>query len=151
MGLYYLETSALVKLYVREPGTDRVLALADRRGENRLVTLALSKIEFRSAVRRRERNGELPTHVANHLLDAFDHHLQSRFVTQIITDFVLDIACKLVDSYALRAYDAIQLAGYTALKASAGPDVPVFVCSDQALLTAAKQEGIPILDPTSGA
>lgn len=150
MGLYYLETSALVKLYVREPGTDRVLALADRQGENRLVTLALSKIEFRSAVRRRERNGELPAHVANHLLDAFDHHLQSRLVTQMVTDFVLDIACALVDSYALRAYDAIQLAGYTALKASAGTDVPVFVCSDKTLLMAAKQEGMPILDPTSG-
>lgn len=150
MGVYFLETSALVKFYVREPGTDRVLALAERPGENRLVTLALSKIEFRSAVRSRERNGELPTHVANHLLDAFDRHLQSRFVTQMVTDFVLDIACTLVDSYALRAYDAIQVAGYTALKASAGPDVPVFVCSDRTLLTAAKQEGIPVLDPCSG-
>ena len=144
MALYYLETSALVKLYVREAGTDRVLALADRSSENRLATLALSRIEFRSAVRRREKNGEIPAHIASHLLDAFDRHLQGRFVTQMVTDFVLDIACKLVDRYALRAYDAVQLAGYTALKSSAGADVPVFVCSDQTLLTAAKQEGIPI-------
>ena len=42
MALYYLETSALVKLYVREPGTERMLALAARSSENRLAVLALS-------------------------------------------------------------------------------------------------------------
>jgi predicted nucleic acid-binding protein len=150
VALYYLETSALVKLYVREPGTDRVLALADRSNENRLAILALSKIEFRSAVRRREKDREIPAHVANHLLDAFDRHLQGRFVTQMVTDFVLDIACTFVDRHALRAFDAIQLAGYEVLKGSGGSDIPVFVCSDQRLLTSAKQEGIPILDPCSG-
>jgi uncharacterized protein len=149
LNTYYLETSALVKLYVREPGTDRVLALADRAAENRLATLALSKVEFHSAVRRREKNGEIATHIANHLLDSFDRHLESRFVTQMVTEFVLDIACNLADRYALRAFDAVQLAGYAALKNSAGTDVPVFVCADQVLLTAAKQEGMPILDPCS--
>ncbi|MGE5321487.1 MAG: type II toxin-antitoxin system VapC family toxin [Actinomycetota bacterium] len=149
MALYYLEASALVKLYVREPGTDRVLALAARSAENRLAILALSRVEFRSAVRRREKNGEIPAHLAHHLLDTFERHLQGRFVTQIVTDFVLDIACTMIDRYALRAYDAVQLAGYAALRGAAGTDVPVFVCSDQALLAAASQEGIPFLDPCS--
>lgn len=149
MAFYYLETSALVKLYVREPGTERVLALANRAAENRLAILALAQVELRSAVRKRERNGEIPGLVATHLLDAFRRHLESRFVTQKVTDFVLDVASMLVDRYALRAYDAIQLAGYSALKSSAGTDVPVFVCSDQALLAAAYQEGMPTLDPCS--
>ena len=149
MALYYLETSALVKLYVRESGTDRVLALTDRAAGNQFAILALSKIELRSAVRRRERNGEIPTHIANHLLDAFDRHTQGTFVTQVVTDFVLDIACTLVDRHALRAYDALQLAGYMAIKNSAGIEVPVFVCSDQILLKAGSQEGIPVLDPCS--
>jgi len=149
LALYYLETSALVKLYVREPGTERLLSLADRSGDNQLAILALAQVEFRSAVRRRERNGEIPALVATQLLEVFKRHVEGRFITQAVTDFVLDLASMLVDRYALRAFDAVQLAGYVALKTSAGADVPVFVCADQELLTAARQEGIPILDPCS--
>jgi uncharacterized protein len=147
LALYYLETSALVKLYVREPGTERVLALARRSSESRLAILSLAQVEFRSAIRRRERAGEIPALVATQLLDAFSRHLESRFVTQTITDYLLDIACALVDRHALRAFDAIQLAGYVVLRSSTGTETPVFVCSDQELLTAAKHEGAPILDP----
>ncbi len=149
MALYYLETTALVKLYVRELGTERLLLLADRSSENRLAILALAQVELRSAVRRRERNGEIPAAVATQLLEVFKRHVEGRFITQTVTDFVLDLASMLVDQYALRAFDAVQLAGYMALKSSAGPDVPVFVCSDHELLAAATREGIPILDPCS--
>ena len=151
MAFYYLETSALVKLYVRESGTERVLALANRTTENRLAILALTQVELRSAVRRRERNGEIPPLVATQLLEAFKRHLEVRFVSQMATDFVLDVASMLVDRHALRAYDAVQLAGYVALRGSTGTDAPVFVSSDNALLSAARQEGIPVLDPSSGA
>ena len=149
MPLYYLDTSALVKLYVREPGTERLLSLADRANESRLAILALAQVELRSAVRRRERSGEIPAAVAAQLLEVFKRHIEARFITQAVTDFVLDLASVLVDRYALRAFDAVQLAGYLALKSSAGSDVPVFVCSDRELLNAAAQEGIPILDPCS--
>ena len=147
MALYYLETSALVKLYVREPGTDRVLALATRSSDNRLAILSLAQVEFRSAIRRREKGGEIPAFVATEMLHAFNRHVQSKFITQTITDFLLDTACVLVDRHALRAFDAIQLAGYVVLRSSAGTETPVFVCSDQELLAAAKYEGAPILDP----
>jgi len=146
-----LETSALVKLYVLESGTERLLLLTDRSSGNRFAILSLSQVEFRSAIRRRERNGEIPASVANELLSAFKRHSETRFVTQMVSDFVLDIAAALVDRYALRAFDAIQLAGYAALKDAAGSDAPIFVCSDQGLLAAAKLEGALVLDPTSGA
>jgi uncharacterized protein len=149
LAFYYLETSALVKLYVREPGTERVLALATRSGENRLAILDLSQVELRSAIRRRERAGDVPTAVANELLATFKAHVEGRFVIQKITDFVLDIAAVLVDRHTLRAFDAIQLAGYVVLKSSTRTDPPTFVCSDQALLIAARQEGMVILDPSS--
>jgi predicted nucleic acid-binding protein len=149
LAFYYLETSALVKLYVREPGTERLLALAARSSENRLAILALAQVEFRSAIRRRERNGEIPSPVATQLLEAFGRHVEGRFLTQAVTDFVLDTACALVDRYALRAFDAVQLAGYMVLKSAGGTDMPVFVCSDQELLMAAQQEGARILDPCS--
>jgi uncharacterized protein len=148
LAFYYLETSALVKLYVRESGTERILALANRTTENRLAILALTQVEFWSAVRRRERTGEIPPLVATQMLDAFKRHLETRFVSQTVTNFVLDIASALVDRHALRAYDAVQLAGYVAFRGSTGTGEPVFVCSDHALLAAARLEGISVLDPS---
>lgn len=147
MALYYLETSALVKLYVREPGTERLLALAARSSGNRLAILSLAQVEFRSAIRRRGRNGEIPSLVATQLLEAFERHVEGRFLVQTVTDFVVDTACALVDGHALRAFDAVQLAGYMVLKSAGGTDMPVFVCSDQELLMAAKREGATVLDP----
>jgi predicted nucleic acid-binding protein len=149
LALYYLETSALVKLYVREPGTERLLSIAARSSANSLVILSLSQVEFRSAVRRRERNGEIPTVVANQLLDLFKRHAESRLVRQAVTDYLIDLASALVDRHGLRAFDAIQLAGYLALKTSVGAETPIFVCADHGLLSAAELEGVPILDPCS--
>jgi len=149
LALYYLETSALVKLYIREPGTDRLLALAARSKENRLAILSLAQVELRSAIRRREKKGDIPPRIATQLLGAFQRHIKGRFLIQTLSDFLLDVASVLVDRYVLRAFDAVQLAGYIVLKRSAGTDLPVFVCSDQTLLTAARREGVPILDPAS--
>lgn len=148
MALYYLETSALVKLYIRESGTERLLALAARSSGNQVAIVSIAQIELRSAVRRRERNGEISAEVANQLLVAFRRHLETRFITQHVTDFVIDLASELIDRYALRAFDALQLAGYLGWKVSSGTDVPFFVCADRVLLEAARREGAPVLDPS---
>jgi len=149
VALYYLDTSALVKLYVREPGSDKVIALAARSGGHQLAILSLARVEIWSAIRRRESNGDISALLASELLAAFSRHLESRFTSQQITDFVLDIACKLVDRHRLRAIDALQLAGYVMLRVSAGADIPFFVCSDHELLMAASREGAPVVDPCS--
>lgn len=147
MALYYLETSALVKLYVLEPGTDRLLHLASNQDDNRLAVLAVSPVEARSAIRRRERAGDIDHKTAGLILDQLQQHLETRFLRQALNDSVLDGALELIDRYALRAYDAIQLAGCLALKTTVGKDFPTFVCSDQQLLEAARSELLAVLDP----
>jgi hypothetical protein len=147
LALYYLETSALVKLYVREAGTDHLLQLANNTVENRFAVLTLSQVELRSAVRRRERTGDIDPKMADLILDRFQQHLETRFLRQNLTDAVLDSASEMIDRYALRAYDAIQLAGCLALQTAVGGEPLAFVCSDQALLEAARSELLSILDP----
>ncbi|HET9179278.1 MAG TPA: type II toxin-antitoxin system VapC family toxin [Terriglobia bacterium] len=151
MALYYLETSALVKLYVLEPGTERLLRIASDVSENRLAVLALSVVETRSAIRRRERAGDIDSKAAKLILDRFEQHMESRFLRQAVSDVVLDGALEMIDRYALRAYDAIQLAGCLALKATAGSDSPIFVCADQQLIEAARSELLTVLDPGASA
>lgn len=150
MALYYLDTSALVKLYVRESGTDRLLQLANNLVEHRFAVLALSEAEFRSAIRRRERAGDIDANVAGLILDRFQQHLETRFLRQFLSDAVLDGALEMIDRYALRAYDAIQLAGCLALRTTVGTEPPTFVCSDQQLLEAARSELLPTINPCAG-
>lgn len=145
--LYYLDSSALVKLYIREAGTERMLALAERAAGHQLAVLALAQVEVRSAFRRRQRAGEMGDRLADELLAAFERHLESRFLRQVVTDAMLDVACRLLDQHRLSAFDAIQLAGYFAVKTAAGRDAPVFVCADNELLAAAEGHGVPVFDP----
>jgi uncharacterized protein len=149
LALYYLETSALVKLYVREPGTDKLLRLAGREANHRLAVLTLARVEFHSAVRRRERAEDIDGANARRLLSRFEQHLESKFLRVTLNDSVMEMACTLLDRHPLRAYDAVQLAGCLGLKSMSGSDEPVFICADRQLLTAAEAEGLQGLDPAA--
>jgi uncharacterized protein len=149
LALYYIDTSALVKLYVREPGTEQVLGLARRAAANQLAVLALAQVEVHSALRRRERSGEIAGPVVAQLLERFQRHLEAVFLKQDVTQAILDVACGLVDRHGLFALDAVQLAGYQALRTSSGTNTPIFVSADRELLKAAEAESVPVLDPCS--
>lgn len=146
MAVYYLDTSALVKLYVREPGTDEMVRLAEPSSGHTVAILGLARVEFRSAVRRRERAGEVSHDAAAALITSIDVHLQSLYLVQPVTEAVLEEAAGLLDRHPLRAYDSIQLAGCLSLRARVS-EPPSFVCSDRQLLLAAQQEGLDVLDP----
>jgi hypothetical protein len=148
LGVYYLDTSALAKLYVREPGTDEMVRLAEPSSGHTIAILGLARVEFRSAVRRRERAGDVSPEVAAELITRMDSHLQTLYVVQPVTEAVLEEASGLVDRHALRAYDAVQLAGCLALRARVS-EPPSFVCSDRQLLIAAGEEGLAVLDPAA--
>ena len=147
MALYYLETSALVKLYVYEKGTERLLRLTASELGHRFAILSLAQVEFRAAIRRRQRAREVPDDAADELIETFRRHTEGKFLVQPFTDSLLDVALALVDSYALRGYDAMQLAGYLVLQSASGAEDPTFVCADKILLSAARNEGCPVLDP----
>ena len=147
MALYYLDTSALVKLYVRESGTERMLRLTTGSEAPQFAILSVARVELYSAVRRRERAGDLDGVLATELLNSFEVDLKTRFLRQSVNDPVLDLACALIDRHPLRAYDALQVAGCLTLR-SAAPEPPVFLCADQQLLEVAETESLPWLDPT---
>ena len=148
MALLYLDTSALVKLYVQEPGTERMLALAHPDANNRLAIVSLARIEFRAAVRRRAKLGDLDSVGADALIRSFMEHLASIFQVQPVNDAVLEEAAGAVDRHTMRAYDAVQLGGCLALRSTVGEEVEVqFVCADEQLVEAARAEGITVVNP----
>jgi uncharacterized protein len=149
LALYYLETSALVKLYVYEAGTDRLLDLTASDAGHRFAILSVAQVEFRSAIRGRQRRGEIPDNSADELIESFRRHAEGKFLIQPFSDSLLDVASALIDSYPLRGYDAVQLAGYLVLRSVSGTEEPTFVCADKVLLATARNEGCPVLDPSS--
>lgn len=150
MALLYLDTSALVKLYVQEQGTEKMLELAHPDAGNRLVILSLSRIEFRAAVRRRAKLGDIDATLADELIEEFNGHLARVFQMQPVNEPVMVAANNAIDDYYLRAYDAMQLGGYVALRTSIGEELEsVFVCADGNLLKAARDQGFPVLNPNA--
>ncbi|HEX5471550.1 MAG TPA: type II toxin-antitoxin system VapC family toxin, partial [Lacipirellulaceae bacterium] len=140
----------LVKLYVQEEGTETMLELAHPDSGNRLVILSLSRIEFRAAVRRRAKLGDLDTELANELINEFNGHVSTVFQLQPINEPAMDAAAAAIDSYYLRAYDAMQFGGYIALRNSVNEAVEiVFVCADNQLLKAAHDQDFPIVNPAT--
>ncbi len=144
MATYYLDTSAFVKLFVEEEGTDRMLKLLSD-ADSSFAVLNLTRVELRSALRRRERAGDISEADLRTVDSQLPGILATRFVFQPAGDSVLEHALALIDDYALRAYDALQLAGCMA--AARSMPNPIFVCADRGLLDAARQEGFEVLNP----
>ena len=153
MALYYFDSSAVVKLYLDEPGTEQVIRLATSTAGNQICTSALTRVEVRSGIARKIRRKEVDHDAAGQTLELFDEHWKTRFVRQPVTDAILDQACLLLDRYGLRAYDAIQLASCVAVHraAAAGSSWATFVCSDTNLIEAAIDEGLRCIDPEESA
>jgi len=146
--LVFLDTSALVKLFVEERGSARVVDLAAVDGGNTVVLSAITSVELYAAIHRRERAGDVPAGTAGAALETLRRYLRTHYLTQALSPAVLDRACALVERHALRAYDALQLAG--AIEAASGRalnDV-LFATADQTLLAAAAAEGLRTFNPS---
>ncbi|MCY3596439.1 MAG: type II toxin-antitoxin system VapC family toxin [Rhodospirillales bacterium] len=146
MAVLFLDTSALVKLYVAEPGTDNVVRLASDPDLDPVVILDLAILEFRSAVRRRQRERDVAQSAAEQILRKAEHDASSVFLLQPSGPAVIEEALRMVDSYPLRAFDALQLAGGLVAGYRAGSAV-TFACADTTLCEAARQEGLSVVNP----
>jgi len=139
-----LDTSALVKIYISEPGSERMRAVVSQGDPKVASVLAFAEMHATFARRRRE---EL-------LLPAELEQIRSGFgddwerLTQIpVGEAVLRLVPGLCERHPLRGADAVHLASALLLREE-GLEV-VFACSDHNLLEAAAAEGLVTFDPAS--
>src|SRR5260370_25569609 len=92
-------------------GDDGLLGVATRAAGHRLAVLTLARVEFQSAIRRRARENEIDSTVANGLLRRFNQHLETTFGNQILNDALIDVPTGSVDPHRPRPHDAAQLPG----------------------------------------
>lgn len=148
MASVYLDTSALIKLYIEEEGTARVVALTEDGGGVQVVILDIALLESRSAIRRREREGDISGSDADRILKQIEEDASSSFLLQPSTSAVMEEAARLIDWHPLRTYDALQLAGCLVVRRGV-PGPLTFVCADTRLCEAASLEGLTTLNPLS--
>ena len=131
--IVYLDSSALVKLFIRESGTELVQrTVASSRVQ---ATCELAYVEIRSALARREREGTLDRSDFSALLREFDEAWSGFFLIPVDRHLIQE-AGDLAQGHRLRAYDAIHLAAGLRVAARTGKSV-TFACFDRALATAA--------------
>ena len=111
--MIYLDTSYLVKCYVAEPGSDRVLAwLEGRRG---LVCSWHGRLEFHSAIHRHFQAGRLTAAQVRQVCRRLDADEADGIWTWLaVTPVAIRQACRIVAGLdratCLRAADALHLA-----------------------------------------
>jgi len=135
--ILYADTSALVKLHVAEPGSERVRMWSDQ--ASGLVTSLVTYAEARAAFARLHRVGGLTTDAFRAVVTLFERDW-SRCVIIAIDEALVRRAGGLAERHGLRGYDAIQLA--TALEARPRQGTLVFGCFDDRLNRAAVREGL---------
>lgn len=116
----YIDTSALAKCYVREPGSLQVLDWTEHQGTP--ATAALTLVEFRCLLARRKRAGQIDAALEQRALAEFDGHVRSgawQIQSVALTDYAA--ARDLIDiipTVSLRALDALHLAAARACGAT---------------------------------
>ena len=147
MEILYLDSSALIKLYVWERGSERMMELASEDADRSLAICAVTQVEFRSAIDRRRRERDLGEDEAELAVEIFNKHFRSEVFRCPVDDQTLDLASELVSRHSLRAYDAVQLAACMVLLTLGVRDSLTFVSADRRLLTAARSEGLAVVNP----
>lgn len=156
-GVCYIDTSALTKFYVKEPGSKKLAQWFGPRVTGftpalPLFTSSLGYPEAMSAITRKRNTGTLAaTAVVGIWNDIAADFLPPRSLYGIVkpTEVVLGRAALLVPQHGLRAYDAVHLASALTLQNEMrGSSTLTFVTCDIRLKAAALAERLTVADPT---
>ncbi len=151
MSQYFLDSSALIKRYSPEPGSDWIKQLAYPASDHLIFLAEITLAEVSAAfASKHRRSGGISIQQRDRLLTLFLGHCVSQYRLLPIKRSIIDLAVSLTQRHRLRGYDAVQLAA--ALNASqtladAGLSPLTFVAADKDLLSAAQSEGLSVENP----
>jgi predicted nucleic acid-binding protein len=139
----YLDSSVLVKRYVKEPGSREVNRLFSE-GSTLLVS-SIAWPECLAALSRKHHDGSLSARSYDRATEAFAAEWRS--LNEIaVTREIRELIRELLDRLSLRGIDAIHLASATWAERRLGSKLS-FYCADRKLATAARELGLTVLSP----
>ncbi len=150
MAAFFIDTSALVKRYVRETGSAWLTAMTDHSARNSCWLSTMTAVELVAALYRRTKTGTLPPHQALAGELTFRSEFASQFHTVAVSTTIIQRAMALAAKHTLRGYDALQLATCLTVRdrrVAVRRPLPTLISSDQELNQAAAAESLLVDDP----
>lgn len=136
--ILYLDTSALVKRYVAEPGSSQVEALIAQ--AEAVGTVVVSRVEVAAALAKATRIGAVTHEAAAKALRLFNDHWETLLRLQLGEPLAAR-AAGLAWEHGLRGYDAVQLAAALVWRESLGETV-IMATYDRELWRASRASGL---------
>ena len=133
----FFDTSAFVKRYVEEPGTEKVIEICDQ--TEQLVLSVICLPEMISTLNRLVREGKLPAADYRTLRDLILREIEDAEICRL-TPEVVSQTLRCLENNDLRAMDAIHLGCAVVVK----PDL--FVSADKRQIKAAQKEGLKVVE-----
>ena len=152
MAVYFFDSSAVVKRYVKEKGTVWITGILDPAVGSVVYVVRIAGAEVISAIARRKRGDNLAARDAATAISQFRREFASVYRIVEITPALVLRAMELAEIHALRGYDAVQLAAALEInvqQTSLGKPPVILVSADTELNTAAVAEGLKVEDPNT--
>lgn len=135
----FLDTSALIKLYHFETGSDKLRLFLQSYSNDLILTISdISRIEFHSAIMKKVRIDEITSSDIEQIFSLFDEDL-SYFNIVTIDSSIIDLSIELIDKFSgsvnLRTLDSVQLAA--SIVSNSSLKIDFFLAADDILLQTA--------------
>ncbi len=144
------DSSALVKYYVNEVGSNWVESLLDATPPNEITIAQITGVEITAALARRVSMGMASAQDAVAAIQLFRGDFQAKFDVLPVNVQRIEEAMNLAELHRLRGYDAMQLAFAVAFEAQLtvrGIGPLTLISADVELNQAAQSEGLLTDDP----
>ncbi len=138
--ILYLDTSALVKKYFLEPGTDDVISIWN--SASWILISIVGFAESMAAFHRKKRETSMEDDAFEEVLRYFRNDYESMVRIQVNDEFI-DIVSSILSKHPLRGSDAIHLASALIVQQRLTEPI-LFSCFDRRLLLAAQTEGLRV-------
>ena len=143
---YFCDTSAIIKLYHAEIGTEYAESIFSDK-QCILIISELTLVEFDSSVSKKVRTGDITESAKNEAIKNFKMDCQNRFFVNPLDSRIIRSARKIINKYgnklSIRTLDALQLGSCLAEE----QEGLHFVCADSRLNKICKLEGVSTINP----
>ncbi len=136
----YLDTSALVKKYFYETGSDEVISRWKNAAS--IATSAVAYAEAMASFYRKKQETDIDESIFNKIIETFHRDWHSFICVEVNNELNISVH-EMIEKYLLRGFDSIHLASAVILYKEIPEDF-VFGCYDKRLSNAAKSEGLNI-------
>ena len=136
--ILYMDTSALLKKYFKEPGSAEVIS--KWKEADGIVISSIAYAETVASIHRKKREVNRRTERFRTVLNSFQKDWKS-FIRVEVNDNLIEIIDKIVAEHPLRGFDAIHLASALIAYERLSEDF-LFACFDRKLIHAAHMEGL---------